>query len=223
VAAAQRWLRAAALEVIHDFFAPSTGRAATRAFFGCGRKGGQAPPGLRETAGHHSQKNHRVGQHGKTERRSVVAGCLHEETFLMTDDKDSVIKAIVKVGDGRGFVVQGARERRYVITAAHCLPHLPPAFGHSYLEERTYPRLLGPLADEPTIWAECLFVDLKRRRREIRARPADDARQCSSGSRSSDGLVQAMPASGRARSRRTLEEVAGDRINRGNSNAGTGI
>lgn len=79
--------------------------------------------------------------------------------------------AVLKVGDGRGFVIEqqirlprrrGARvtERRVVGTAAHCLPHIPPAMRISYEEERTYPRLLGTLDGTVTdIWAECLFVD----------------------------------------------------------------
>jgi hypothetical protein len=68
-------------------------------------------------------------------------------------------QAVVTVGDGRGFVVEGDLERRYVITAAHCLPELPPAHGASKLEERTYQKLLGPLGEEPSIWAECVFAD----------------------------------------------------------------
>jgi len=60
-----------------------------------------------------------------------------------------------------------------VVTAAHCLTApvtvrgdiaskgatLPPAHGASYSEERTYPRLLGPLGAKPRVPAECLFVD----------------------------------------------------------------
>ena len=69
---------------------------------------------------------------------------------------------ILRVGDGRGFVVGGATEdeERYILTAAHCLPHLPPAHPGSYIEERTYRKLLGRLGDEEgETWAECLFVD----------------------------------------------------------------
>jgi hypothetical protein len=29
----------------------------------------------------------------------------------------------------------------------------------SYTEERTYPELLGRLGEEPSVWAECVFVD----------------------------------------------------------------
>jgi hypothetical protein len=59
---------------------------------------------------------------------------------------------------GRGFVVEVDRNR-YVITAGHCLPKLPPAHPFSYLSERTFPNLLGPLGKNTTIFAECLFVD----------------------------------------------------------------
>jgi hypothetical protein len=77
--------------------------------------------------------------------------------------------AFVRVGDGRGFAVEvpeiskgdGIVEPadRFIVTAAHCLPHLPPAHALSYTEERTYHALLGPLGAEPTVSAMCLFVD----------------------------------------------------------------
>jgi hypothetical protein len=67
--------------------------------------------------------------------------------------------AVVKIGDGRGFVVEGEGANRLVITAAHCLPFFPPCFAGSYLEERTYQDILGPLDGTPVAWAECLFVD----------------------------------------------------------------
>ena len=71
----------------------------------------------------------------------------------------SLRAAIVTVGGGRGFLVE-ARARRLVVTAAHCLPQLPPAHAASYSAQRTYRKLLGPVgAGAPTIWAECLFVD----------------------------------------------------------------
>jgi hypothetical protein len=61
--------------------------------------------------------------------------------------------AIIRVGDGRGFVVMQQRYlggvERVIITAAHCLPH-HPARG---VEEETYPRLLGPLKGKRTVWA----------------------------------------------------------------------
>jgi hypothetical protein len=67
-------------------------------------------------------------------------------------------KAVIKVGDGRGVVVATGHER-FVITAAHCLPFFPPCMSFSGVEERTYPRLLGPIAGERTVRAECVFVD----------------------------------------------------------------
>jgi hypothetical protein len=67
-------------------------------------------------------------------------------------------QAVVTVGGGRGFVV-GTDRQRFVITAGHCLPGMPPCCSFSHTEERTFARLLGPITGEPTVWAECLFVD----------------------------------------------------------------
>jgi Trypsin-like peptidase domain len=67
---------------------------------------------------------------------------------------------VVKVGDGRGFIVGGAHGRRLVVTAAHCLPRFPPCHSASYIQDRTYADLIGQLGDPaPMVWAECLFVD----------------------------------------------------------------
>ena len=82
--------------------------------------------------------------------------------------------AILRVGDGRGFVVEH-EGHRYVITAAHCLTRpmmiwrdidagneaaeLPPPVPAMDWPERTYPDLLGPLGGECRVYAECLFVD----------------------------------------------------------------
>ncbi len=70
-------------------------------------------------------------------------------------------RAVVRVAEGgRGFVVEAGRfERRHVITAAHCLPHLPPCSPVSQSWERTYPNLLGPCDEPAVIYAECLFAD----------------------------------------------------------------
>jgi hypothetical protein len=43
-------------------------------------------------------------------------------------------------------------------TAAHCLPELPPVHPASCTSERTY-RIVGPLGGEPSVFAECLFVN----------------------------------------------------------------
>ena len=73
--------------------------------------------------------------------------------------RDNAKRAVVAVGEARGFIVEAARER-LVVTAAHCLPHLPPAFAPSFTQERTYDQLLGRLADrKPKVRAECVFAD----------------------------------------------------------------
>lgn len=76
------------------------------------------------------------------------------------------ISSVVRVGGGRGFVIEIPRRNllfkmpeRVIVTAAHCLPELPPAHRAAYLEERTYFKLVGPLGKKPTIAAECYFVD----------------------------------------------------------------
>ena len=69
-------------------------------------------------------------------------------------------RAIVRVGEGRGFVVEAGRfERRYVITAAHCLDPFPNPTSISHGCERTYRDLLGPCDEQTAICAECLFAD----------------------------------------------------------------
>ena len=65
---------------------------------------------------------------------------------------------VITAGSGRGFVVEGAGER-VVITAAHCLPFLPPAQSFFEPKERIYGPLLARLGDEPCAWAVCRFVD----------------------------------------------------------------
>jgi hypothetical protein len=75
-------------------------------------------------------------------------------------DADSAKGAVIRVGDGRGFLVEGKVDRFIIITAAHCLPSFPPCLSFSYVEERTYQSLLGTLGQERTVWAECRFVDL---------------------------------------------------------------
>ena len=66
--------------------------------------------------------------------------------------------ALIRVGDGRGFVIETRREW-FVLTAGHCLPKMPPCLSFAFEEERTYPALLGPLDNDPTVWAECVFFD----------------------------------------------------------------
>jgi hypothetical protein len=80
-----------------------------------------------------------------------------EAKSMSNPDFDQTKTAVITVGEGRGFVVE-AEHNRFVVTAAHCLPSIPPPF--SSTDELTYPNLLGPLgAVNLTIWAECCFVD----------------------------------------------------------------
>jgi S1-C subfamily serine protease len=78
----------------------------------------------------------------------------------MTAQRPDRTDAVVSVGKGgRGFIIE-ADQRRYVITAAHCLRRLPPAHSFAYTKELRYRRLLGPLsARRRTVWAECVFLD----------------------------------------------------------------
>src|SRR5437899_2076110 len=69
------------------------------------------------------------------------------------------IQAVIRVGNGRGFLVASTHYDAVVLTAAHNLPDLPPAHPASLTTERTYTNLLAPLDAEPTISAQCVFVD----------------------------------------------------------------
>jgi hypothetical protein len=66
--------------------------------------------------------------------------------------------SVLRVGHGRGFVVQLDDEQRVVVPAAHCWgPRLP--YSHIANVDRIR-RLLCPLERKrPTIWAELLFGD----------------------------------------------------------------
>ena len=77
------------------------------------------------------------------------------------DTLDTLREAVIRVGEGRGFLVEWPRDlTRVVITAAHCLPWLPDtAHPAAYAEDHTYANLLGPLGESLSVWAELLFVD----------------------------------------------------------------
>lgn len=100
---------------------------------------------------------------------------------------DDALNAVVTVGGGRGFVVQGRRDR-YVITAAHCLPFLPPCHGFSYTEERTYNNLLARLGEQPSVWCEVLFADPVA---DIAVLGAPDNQVLSEQAEAYDALVEA--------------------------------
>jgi hypothetical protein len=76
----------------------------------------------------------------------------------MPRPNDAARRAVVRVGKGRGFAIK-IRNQQFVLTAAHCLPRLPNVLEGPF-GERTYKNLLGRLSGKPTVWAECLFVDL---------------------------------------------------------------
>jgi hypothetical protein len=111
--------------------------------------------------------------------------------------------AVLRVGDGRGFVVE-SRDlfvQQWVITAAHCLtvplacpdkepPCLPRAHPGSYAGERTYGNLLGPLNGECAVWAECLFVDPIA---DIAVLGTPDTQAYSEESEAYDQLIKSMP------------------------------
>ena len=67
-------------------------------------------------------------------------------------------QGVIKVGDGRGFIIE-AKENRLVVTAAHCLPSFPPPAASVGYDERTYQNLLGMIDGEPSVWCELLFAD----------------------------------------------------------------
>jgi hypothetical protein len=76
---------------------------------------------------------------------------------MTAPELDQATAAIVRVEKGRGFIVQGNRDR-YVITAARCLPFLPPCHPASDIRERTF--IIGTVENErDDFLAECLFVD----------------------------------------------------------------
>jgi hypothetical protein len=67
-------------------------------------------------------------------------------------------RSVIRVGDGRGFIVADGQDR-LCVTAAHCLPALPPVAGTSYADGRTVSDLLGPIGSPASVAAELRFVD----------------------------------------------------------------
>lgn len=103
------------------------------------------------------------------ERQSVVRQHKSAKGYSVAVPK---IAGVVKVGDGRGFIIRYRSkfqsqikatptfiEHRLVITAAHCLPKIPPAHALASSWDRTY-KLLGSLdGTKDSIATECLFVN----------------------------------------------------------------
>jgi hypothetical protein len=68
------------------------------------------------------------------EETSVEAG-YDPRPFFQDGRACLALAAVVSVGDGRGFVVEGRERARFIITAAHCLPYVPPSHGFSGFDE----------------------------------------------------------------------------------------
>lgn len=98
--------------------------------------------------------------------------------------------AVIRVGDGRGFIID-ARGHRLIVTAGHCLPHLPPSAAFSNLEERTYRNLLGPLGEPPSVWAEVVFVDPVA---DLAVLSGPDGQELFEQSEAFDALVDSRPS-----------------------------
>ncbi len=69
-------------------------------------------------------------------------------------------RAVITVGNGRGFIIK-AGNSRYIVTAAHCLPEdrVPTPLLANGTNELTFPNVAGRLKSKrQTIWAElCAF------------------------------------------------------------------
>jgi S1-C subfamily serine protease len=65
-------------------------------------------------------------------------------------------RAIIQIGTGgRGFIVSAGEHRRYIITAAHCLPHFPEPHLANSANELSYPDILSALGKpKRKVWAE---------------------------------------------------------------------
>ena len=83
----------------------------------------------------------------------------NSKTTTQAETRARAARAIVRAGDGRGFVL-ATGAGRVIVTAAHCLPTLPIAASAADAEKRTYRKLLGRVGDlDPQVTVECLFVD----------------------------------------------------------------
>jgi hypothetical protein len=105
-------------------------------------------------------------------------------------------RAVLTVGRGRalgrGFVAEcdhRGQPMRIVITAAHCLPRLPSCPSGLDQWDCTYEALLGPLGKKPTVWAECIFVDVVG---DVAVLCQPDNQELSEQADAYDALVDAM-------------------------------
>jgi hypothetical protein len=107
---------------------------------------------------------------------------------FMPNEKSA--QAVIRVGDGRGFVVEGHDGRQYVITAAHCLRSLPEPNAAYDSEANTYSNLLARLHAEPAVSAVCRSVDPVS---DIAVLGSPDDQECDLGAEDYRSLVGAIP------------------------------
>src|SRR5689334_11162331 len=101
------------------------------------------------------------GWSGSSGKRTIKSMTL--DTLIPADEISLETSGVIRVGHGRGVLIRPVdpdRQAPFIVTAAHCLPKLPPFIGGiMYDEEKTFMAVAGPLDREPTITAESLFVD----------------------------------------------------------------
>jgi hypothetical protein len=86
-----------------------------------------------------------AAREGKRERLSFAGEGRASMPEGQNTSQEAASRAIIRVGDGRGFVVERRDHRdRLVITAGHCLPFLPPSVSMMDTQEKTYRDLLAP-------------------------------------------------------------------------------
>jgi hypothetical protein len=98
--------------------------------------------------------------------------------------------AVIRVGDGRGFII-AHDDQRLVVTAAHCLPRIPEPMPARHLWECTFLNLLGALDEEPTITVECLFADVIA---DIAVLGAPDSQECHKECDAYEAFMESRPA-----------------------------
>lgn len=76
----------------------------------------------------------------------------------MQSNLETLKSAVVRVGKGRGFLVDSG-SRTLIITAAHCLPRIPEAYSASDVQMRCYPSLVSQVGSSESLPAECIFAD----------------------------------------------------------------
>ena len=139
------------------------------------RLGEQDKRTLRALADFHDQVDRSSGDANVNDKHYRENGSLDKEQNIEKNAEPLVrfkqwTSAVLRVGDGRGFVVD--RQGSLAASRSSLLPHTASLMrflltalrdyrlssGEIY-GDGTYKALLGPLGAEPTVWASCLFVD----------------------------------------------------------------